>query len=283
MHWRVRELLKLALNKVQDIKVGILRLVGVVDFPVPPNSNMRRTSARTIKHYLFSSLTTYSPIVTMARYYGIKFDGSTNILDFGCGSGSQLMSLTRHFPGATYFACDVDPSAIEFVRKSYPTVDAVTSGFMPPLGYSDNQMDLVYSVSTFSHFDLPTQRAWLLELFRIIKPGGLVLLTIEGRFALSMLLGEMDCNKEEIEDKLQTEGIFYKEYPWLKELQRRGPALTAKVDMASYFGESYGNTIMTPDFIREKWSESGFEVLGIAEGVSCARQDLVVLQRPKGR
>jgi hypothetical protein len=53
--------------------------------------------------------------------------------------------------------------------------------------------------------------------------------------------------------------------------------------MASYFGESYGNTIMTPDFIREKWSESGFEVLGIAEGVSCARQDLVVLQRPKGR
>ena len=141
------------MNQYQYLKVAILRLVGVVDFPVPPNSNMRRTSGATIKNYFAAALTTYSPIVPMARFYGIKFDSSTKVLDFGCGAGTQLMPMTRHFPDAQFFAVDVDPSSIEFVRKNYPKVDAYTSSFMPPLKFADGEMDLVYSASTFSHFD----------------------------------------------------------------------------------------------------------------------------------
>lgn len=277
---RLREFLKLALNEYQFAKVGILRLMGVIDFPVPPNSNMRKTSSKTIKQYVESSLTTYSPIVTMARFYGIRFDPSTKVLDFGCGVGRQLMPLTRHFPDAQYFAFDVDPSSIEFIRKSYPTVNADVNGFMPPLKSAEKEMDLVYSVSTFSHFDLPTQSAWLTELFRITKPGGLVLLTIEGRRALAKVASKSVTDKNEVEEKLCNEGVFYKEYVWLKALKKRGPALTANVELASYFGDSYGNTIMTPDFVRRNWSAAGFEVLGIAEGVVGARQDLVVLRRP---
>jgi hypothetical protein len=151
---------------------------------------------------------------------------------------------------------------------------------MPPPKFADKEMDLVYAVSTFSHFDLPTQKAWLTELFRITKPGGIVLPTIEGKRALLSITKSTRNDKSEVEDRLSNDGIFYKEYVWLKELKKRGPALTASVEMASYFGDSYGNTIMTTDFVRRNWPTSGFEVLGIAEGVVDARQDLVVLRRP---
>lgn len=277
---RVREFLKLALNACQDVKVSFLRVFGVIDFPVPPNSNIRKTSGKSIKDYVTSSLTTYSPIVTMARFYGVKFDSSTKVLDFGCGVGRQLMPLTRHFPNAQYFALDVDSSSIEFVRKSYPEVDADVNGFMPPLKFAEKEMDLVYSVSTFSHFDLPTQSAWLRELFRITKPGGLVLPTIEGSRALAKIASKTLISQGEIEEMLQKDGVFYKEYAWLKELQKRGPALTANVDIASFLGDSYGNTIMTPEFVYRNWPVAGFEVLGISEGVIAERQDLVVLRRP---
>jgi len=281
IYWRGREFVKLLMNQYQYLKVAILRLVGVVDFPVPPNSNMRRTSGATIKNYFAAALTTYSPVVTMARFYGVKFDSSTKVLDFGCGAGTQLMPMTRHFPDAQFFAVDVDPSSIEFVRKSYPRVDAYTSSFMPPLKFADGEMDLVYSASTFSHFDLPTQRAWLKELFRITKPGGLVLPTMDGSRSLALYFSKVSrTDKKEVEEKLRQEGIFYKEYEWLKELQKRGPALNAKVDMSSYFGDSYGNTVMTPEFVRKNWPAAGFEVLGIAEGVSGGVQDLIVLRRP---
>jgi len=277
---RLREFLKLGLNVYQDIKVGFLRLFGVIKFPVPPNSNMRKTSSRTIRQFVESSLTTYAPIITMARFYGVRFDSSTKVLDFGCGVGRQLMPLTRHFPNAQYFAVDVDPSSIEFICKSYPHVHADVNGFMPPLKFADKEMDLVYSVSTFSHFDLPTQSAWLKELFRITKPGGLVLPTIEGARALAKIASKTLIGNEEIEEKLRKDGVFYKEYAWLKELQKRGPALTANVDIASFVGDSYGNTIMTPEFVYRNWSAAGFEVLGISEGVIAERQDLVVLRRP---
>jgi ubiquinone/menaquinone biosynthesis C-methylase UbiE len=277
---RLREFLKLVLNEYQDFKVGILRLMGIVDFPVPPNSNMRRTSARTIKDYFSSALTTYSPIVTMAQFYGIKFDANTKVLDFGCGVGRQLMPMTRYFQDAQYFAVDVDPSSVEFIRQNYPTVNASVNGFLPPMAFAAREMDLVYAVSTFSHFDRPTQIAWLAELFRITKPGGLVLPTIEGRRALTSVAMSTREDKDEIEGILRRDGIFYKEYAWLKELKKRGPALSPKVEMASYFGDSYGNTIMTTDFVRKNWTAAGFEVLGIAEGVIDARQDLVVLRRP---
>jgi SAM-dependent methyltransferase len=277
---RLREFLKLVMNVYQDCKVAILRLIGVIDFPVPPNSNMRKTSARTIRQYLNSSLTTYAPIITMARFYGIKFDSSTKVLDFGCGVGRQLMPLTRHFPEAQYFAVDVDPSSVNFIRKSYPAVHAGVNGFMPPLQFADKEMDLTYSVSTFSHFDLPTQSAWLAELFRITRPGGFVFPTIEGRRALTKVSGKASTRDIEIEEKLRTDGVFYKEYVWLKQLQKRGPALSASVDIASFLGDSYGNTIMTPEFIYRNWTAAGFEVLGISEGVIDARQDLVVLRRP---
>jgi SAM-dependent methyltransferase len=279
---RLRETLKIVMNSYQDMEVGILRAVGAIDFPVPPNSNMRKTSAKTIKQYVRSSLTTYSPIITMARFYGIPFDSSTKVLDFGCGVGRQLMPLVRHFPDAQYFAVDVDPSSVDFIRKAYPNVKSGINGFMPPLDFPDQAMDLVYSVSTFSHFDLPTQSAWLKELFRITKPGGLVLPTIEGKRALAQLSDATSTADKEIDEKLRADGIFYKEYVWLKKLKSRGPALSAKVDIASFFGDSYGNTIMTPDFIYRNWTSPGFEVLGIAEGVIDARQDLVVLRRPTG-
>ena len=281
MHGRLREFAKILFNQIQYVKVGVLRAFGIVDFPVPPNSIMRRTSASTLRDYFSASLTTYSPVITMARFYGVKFDKSTNVLDFGCGAGSQLMSITRHFPDAKYHAVDIDPSSVAFVKKSYPRVDCYLGGFMPPTKFADCEMDLVYSASTFSHFDLPTQRAWLAELYRITKPGGLVLPTIDGSRSLQFYFTQVSgTDITEIEETLRRDGIFHKDYAWLKQLQQRGPALSPSVDISSYFGGSYGNTTMTPEFVRKNWSAAGFEVLGIAEGVSGGVQDLVVMRRP---
>ena len=46
---------------------------------------------------------------------------------------------------------------------------------------------------------------------------------------------------------------------------------------------SYGNTVMLPDYIRNTWPASGFEVLDIIEGIIDHRQDLVVLRKSQGQ
>ena len=278
MNQRIRELIRVVLNYIQTVKVFFLRLFGFIDFAVPPNSNMRRTSAKNIKHYIYSGISTYLPIATAAKFHGVKFDKNTNILDFGCGVAGQLRPFVKHFPDAAFHACDVDPSSIEFINKNYPKVKAYANLFEPPLTFSDNQMDLVYSVSTFSHFDKETIDLWLKEFSRVIKPGELLLLTIEGEYALNVVASETNEDPHEIREVLQKEGIFYKNYSWLNKLQQRGPALTKSVDISSYFGEAYGNTIINRDFVDKNFNKYDFSVLGISEGVICERQDLIVLQ-----
>jgi hypothetical protein len=57
---------KAILDQYQAVKVAFLRAIGIIDFPVPPNSRMRGTSSNTIRHYYESGLTTTLPIVTAA-------------------------------------------------------------------------------------------------------------------------------------------------------------------------------------------------------------------------
>ncbi len=80
-----KKLLKLGLNQVQDCIVGCGRLVGRFDFPVPPNSSMRKTGSKTIGAYYVGGIRTYLPIATCARREGVRLDQNIRILDFGCG------------------------------------------------------------------------------------------------------------------------------------------------------------------------------------------------------
>lgn len=279
MNQRIREFVRLVFNVLQNIEVFFLRIFSVIDFPVPPNSNMRRTSAKTIRHYIYSGLTTYLPIATLAQYLGFTFDGTVKVLDFGCGGAGQLRMFTKHFPSANFYACDVDPSSIDFIKRGYPQVNSCVSNFKPPLPFDSNQFDLIYSVSTFSHFDAETIDIWLQEFSRILKVGGLLLLTIEGEFAVKVVASETNESPASIQSELKRSGIFYKNYEWLNTLQQRGRALTKSVDISTYFGSAYGNTVLSRKFIDENFNHYGFKVLGVSEGVICERQDLVALKK----
>jgi ubiquinone/menaquinone biosynthesis C-methylase UbiE len=278
LRWIVRDLALLALNFLQSILVSLARLLGIIRFPVPPNSLMRKTSSRNIFHYYRSGLTTYLPIVTLARLYGVKMDETTNVLDFGCGVGRQLLHIVSDYPKAHYYACDVDETEVKFIQKNYPSVEAYTNDFNPPLQYENESMDLIYSISTFSHFDQTSQELWLRELWRVAKHGALCLLTTEGWRAFNMLRSAF-VDEVDPAEHLKTTGILYKEYFHLISGQRH-KHISPKLNSYRGIGGSYGNTVMTPKFINENWQKSGFEVLGISEGVIDSRQDVVVLRRP---
>jgi SAM-dependent methyltransferase len=102
------------------------------------------------------------------------------VLDFGCGSGRML----RHFVpfvdlGVRLFGCDIHAPTIEWLRTTYPDdVEVALSGEEPPLEYADATFDLVYAGSVFSH--LPDWAPWLLEIRRVLRPGGLFVASIHG-------------------------------------------------------------------------------------------------------
>ena len=79
MNALTKEVLKLAVNVAQSSFVWVATKAGLIDFPVPPNSSMRKTSSKTISHYYVSGIRCYLPIATMAIHYGVGLDHDINI------------------------------------------------------------------------------------------------------------------------------------------------------------------------------------------------------------
>ena len=265
-------------NQVQHLLVALGRLFGFIDFPVPPSSSMLKTSSRLIRHYYISSIQTSLPIITEALKEGVKLREPISILDFGCGVGRQLLHFTRHFPAPRYYACDIDDTSVQFIIDNYKNVDAYTNNFKPPLKYPDQSFDMIYSISIFSHLSTDDQAQWLKELARVCKKGAYCFLTTEGITALKKLTSAFGADEETLMAELNKSGVLFREYQLLKHHVEGQNTMRIAAQLVGVTG-SYGNTIMSPDYIKQNWASDYFEVVNIIEGIIDYRQDLVVLRR----
>src|SRR5205085_11212470 len=160
-------------------------------------------------------------IVVSAMHAGANLYGPLRVLDFGCGAARQILHLTRLYPQLQISACDVDFDVIRFVQQAYPQVDAYASSFDPPLRYPDGTFDLIYSVSIFSHLSFDDRKLWLAELSRVLKPGGLAILTFNGLYSLRVA-HRRGLRKQFTEQQLEQQGfVFDAAQPTAKEVSRR--------------------------------------------------------------
>lgn len=105
---------------------------------------------------------------------------SMKVLDFGCSSGRVL----RHFydwstsKKCELYGVDIQALPIEWMREFLPPDFKVFTGtVMPSLPFEDNSFDMIYGFSVFTHIKYLWD-TWLLELRRVLKPGGILLQTI---------------------------------------------------------------------------------------------------------
>src|SRR6266566_5940336 len=79
-----------------------------------------------------------------------------------------------------FWGCDIDADSIDWLKTALsPTVHVFRNGELPPLELETESFDLIYAVSVVRHLTDSWSR-WLLELHRILVPGGLLLATFIG-------------------------------------------------------------------------------------------------------
>ena len=274
----IKKLLRIGMNLLQSVFVVIGRILGVIDFPAPPNSSIRKTAGKTIRSYYMSGVRSFLPIATCAQNEGVRLDSNINVLDFGCGVGRQLLHFTRKYPAPAFFACDLDDTSIDFIKRSYPQVNSYASKFTPPLRYENGFFDMIYSVSIFSHLNMEDQVIWLKELARVTKPGGFCFLTTEGFSTLKIFADLFGQDKDVLRSLLDRQGYIYREYDDWQECVKSQNTLRIATNMVGV-ERSYGNTVLSPKYIRQNWPAAGFAVRSIVEAIIDNRQDLIVLQR----
>jgi ubiquinone/menaquinone biosynthesis C-methylase UbiE len=109
-----------------------------------------------------------------------SFDGK-RVLEFGCGAGRILRHFLEEARVAEVYGCDIDEESIAWLEETLsPPLHFFLNGEKPPLPQPDETFDLIWAQSVFTHLT-DDWSSWLLELHRVMKRDGLVILTFVGR------------------------------------------------------------------------------------------------------
>jgi SAM-dependent methyltransferase len=179
------------------------------------------------------------------------------VLDWGCGCGRVL----RHFadlPGCRVTGVDVDADNVEWSREHLPFADFATVPLHPPTALPAGGFDLAFGVSVFTHLREPDQFEWLAELARVVRPGGVVLVTYHGAAAVAT-----SRLPKALHERLGRHGFL----DFANELY----------DAALPEPDYYRNTYHTDEYIRREWGKY-FEVTTLLP-LWIGSQNLAVLRR----
>jgi SAM-dependent methyltransferase len=143
--------------------------------PLPPRRLMVRVAGTAdAEWFLRSGRAAYDAIVAH-----VPLDSVDSVLDFGCGCG-RVTRYWGDFAGAVS-GSDVNGAAIEWCRANLGFARFAQNGLEPPLVFEQESFDLVYALSVFTHLTEELQLGWRDEMLRVLRPGGLLLLTTHGR------------------------------------------------------------------------------------------------------
>ena len=185
---------------------------------------------------------------------GFEFAAGTRVLDFGCGSGKVMRHFLAEAEICELWGCDIDARSVDWINAElHPPLHAFTNGEVPPLDQPSKSFDLVWSVSVFTHLT-DHWAGWLAELHRVLRPGGLAIVSFLG-------------------------GAMYEDWTgqsW--EPDRIGMAV---LDHGQDW-ELGGPTVFhSPWWLREHWGRA-FEIVQMREGSAPREHGLVLLRRRSG-
>jgi 2-polyprenyl-3-methyl-5-hydroxy-6-metoxy-1,4-benzoquinol methylase len=255
------------------------RVVQSVEFPPLPDKNLqsRFVGSSGIEAFKEAFLF-YREVKKYARSLGIPMDRSTKVLDFGVGWGRFYRFFLRDLVTDHFLGVDVDQDCISLCQAAMPYGRFEKCDINPPLGAaSGSSFDLIYAYSVFSHLSEETSGLWMKEFVRILKPGGMLILTTLKRAHIKVWQELKETGWE----------------GWRLALGQAGfsvPRAESDFDSGKFLycgiggggvrsADFYGEAIIGPDYVRKTWTPELKLIDYVAED-SRGPQALIVLRKP---
>ena len=109
-----------------------------------------------------------------------KKGGVKRVLDLGCGTGRHVVYLAKH--SFDVYGIDIAPEGIKitkkWLRKEGLKASLKVSDVYKELPYKDNFFDAIISTQALHHAKIGKIRKLIKEIERILKPGGLIFITV---------------------------------------------------------------------------------------------------------
>jgi SAM-dependent methyltransferase len=233
--------------------------------PLPDIANIHRVSgpmSDAFQYLVFGATTFHQLDLIARRHAGRPIVDLGTVLDWGVGCGRVLRQIRESGEGraGTTIGLDIDEVNVRWCAQNLAAHGDFGVLSLDGFELEERSVDFLYGISVMTHLTEHHQLMWLEQIGRILKPGGLAVLTVHG------------------------EGLYY----------RQPQALFAPfVERFGFFdgiadnaiGEDrstyYRSTYQSRSYIRQAWSRY-FEIIDVIVMGHHFSQDYVVLRRPAG-
>ena len=210
---------------------------------------------------------------------------SSRVLDLGSGWGRISRRLLSQVAPERLFAADVDRDMTALVNTTLPGINAMTVSSMPPTVLADASMDIAVAFSVFSHLSEAAHVAWARELGRLVRPGGIVAITVLGEEFIDVVAGAQASRAAGNVDAFAENMAMV--FPDIADAHAAFHADRV------VFGATGGGGVRTSDYygwavasrrcIERTWGAAGLELVRWRPSGELFPQALAVLVRTRGR
>jgi len=153
-------------------------------YPIPDVADREGYNQNFNARFFMTGLADFLKIGVAAKKHGVDIN---SYFDFGCASGRVLRHFCAQSDIPNLWGSDINGRHIRWLNDYLPPrLKIIHNNCVPQIPIADNSIDVVSAFSVFTHIDT-FETAWLAELYRILKPGGLCYLTVHNEDTWALL------------------------------------------------------------------------------------------------
>ncbi|MCQ8241793.1 class I SAM-dependent methyltransferase [Rhizosaccharibacter radicis] len=265
---------------VSSLRIGEIDGVSMPGFPA--EELQREIHGHSGEVSLHEAHAFFREVKSYAAFAGRPIAPHRTLLDFGCGWGRMLRLFMKDIEPARLFGADSTSRFLQEARRCNPAVNFLSCELVPPMILAPESLDYVVSWSVFSHLDEFLASRWVEEFARLLKPGGLLMMTTQSRRFIGFCA----------EQRLKRASGIRLDHPWHEACAdsfvdetlensryEAGHFLHAASMQPPHPLSHYGEAIIPRGFVVKRWGHL-FRMIEFLDNPVRLPQVLVVLQKP---
>ncbi|MEJ5992281.1 class I SAM-dependent methyltransferase [Ramlibacter sp. PS3R-8] len=240
--------MKVLQRSIKEPVIDGIRLPGF-----PPAELQVYTVGSAFDKTLSEASNFYAHVKAACARNGKPIRPGTEILDFGVSWGRVIRFFLKDVDAATLHGVDTSAKFLDAARQTGIPGHLHQIDPMGRLPYDDRAFDLAFAYSVFTHLPEHVQDHWLADIARTLRPGALLIATVEPPRFLDYFAAL------DVEDKSL--------HPWQASMARKirsDGGLKARLQADGYVyipekegtdgsGETYGDCVMTKAYVQQHW------------------------------
>lgn len=229
--------------------VNLAEALAADSCPIPSDEDREGYSTGNHEWFWISGLVDWLKMKRVLEQQGLQ---ARRALDMGAATGRVLRHLVAQARIPELWAFDINLRHVRWINRFlHPAIRSFHNSALPHLPIADDRLDLACAFSVFTHIDT-FETAWIAELYRILRPGGLAYITFQTEHTWQALATAPDDDR-----RLKVMG----QSDWFRPEMLRSPLPAERIifrhtDVGPYRGMGFHHS----SYIHRTW-EPWFEVV----------------------